>query len=89
MLQVDRILGPKGLMPNPKLGTVTTEIGAAVQAARRGQVQFRAEKAGIVHAPVGKVSRIRRMLCYHVIEDVSLDKGLFYATAEYERRGID
>jgi large subunit ribosomal protein L1 len=53
---VARILGPRGLMPNPKLGTVTRDVAAAVSASKAGQVEYRAEKAGIVHAAVGKVS---------------------------------
>ena len=54
--RLGKILGPRGLMPNPKLGSVTRDVGAAVKAAKGGQVQFRAEKAGIVHAGVGKAS---------------------------------
>jgi len=54
--RLGKILGPRGLMPNPRLGTVTMDIGAAVAAAKAGQVEFRAEKAGIVHAGVGKAS---------------------------------
>jgi len=54
--RVARILGTRGLMPNPKLGTVTQEVGDAIAAARGGQVEFRAEKKGIIHAGVGKMS---------------------------------
>lgn len=54
--QVARILGPKGLMPNPKLGTVTADVATAVKNAKSGQVEFRVEKAGIIHVGVGKLS---------------------------------
>lgn len=54
--RLGKVLGPRGLMPNPKLGTVTNDVAAAVKAAKGGQVEFRAEKAGIIHAGVGKVS---------------------------------
>jgi large subunit ribosomal protein L1 len=54
--QIARILGPKGMMPNPKLGTVTADIATAVKNAKGGQVEYRVEKAGIVHVGVGKIS---------------------------------
>jgi len=54
--RLGKILGPRGMMPNPRLGTVTMDVKAAVTAAKGGQVEFRAEKAGIIHAGIGKVS---------------------------------
>lgn len=54
--KIGKILGPRGLMPNPKVGTVTFEVTKAVQELKAGKVEFRVEKAGIVHSPVGKVS---------------------------------
>ena len=54
--QVARILGPKGLMPNPKLGTITTNVEAAIASAKRGQAVYRAERNGIIHASIGKLS---------------------------------
>lgn len=54
--RLGKILGPRNLMPNPKIGTVTMDVKAAVEAAKGGEVQFKAEKAGVVHAGVGKVS---------------------------------
>ena len=54
--RLGKVLGPSGLMPNPKVGTVTTDVAAAVQAAKGGAVEFRVEKAGVIHAGVGKAS---------------------------------
>ena len=54
--RLGKILGPRGLMPNPRLGTVTMDVKGAITAAKAGQVEFRAEKAGIIHAGIGKVS---------------------------------
>jgi large subunit ribosomal protein L1 len=54
--QLGKILGPRGLMPNPKTGTVTADVGRAVRETKAGKIEFRVDKTGVVHAPVGKVS---------------------------------
>ena len=54
--QLGQVLGPRGLMPNPKVGTVTADVGSAVRDAKSGQVQYRIDKAGLIHCPIGKVS---------------------------------
>ena len=64
--KLGKILGPRGLMPNPKLGTVTVDVSKAVKAAKSGEVQFRVEKAGIVHAGIGKVSFTKEAIVNNV-----------------------
>ena len=70
--KIAKILGPKGLMPNPKLGTVTNDISSAVKNAKSGQVKFKNEKSGIVHAGIGKLSFPE--------EDIFLNLKTFYSS---------
>jgi len=60
--RVARVLGPRGLMPNPKVGTVTADVASAVSAAKAGSVEFKTDKHGVIHAPIGKVSFTRQAL---------------------------
>lgn len=78
---VARILGPKGLMPNPKLGTLTTDIEGAVSRAKTGQVEFRSEKNGLIHAGVGKLSFTSEALVSNVRE-------LFQAVSKARPSGV-
>ena len=64
--KLGKVLGPKGLMPNPKLGTVTPDVAGAVKAAKAGQIEYRVEKAGIIHAGVGKTSFSEQALTENV-----------------------
>jgi large subunit ribosomal protein L1 len=65
--KIGRLLGPRGLMPNPKVGTVTFDLDRAVNEAKSGKIEYRVEKAGIVHAPVGKVSFEQQSLKENII----------------------
>jgi large subunit ribosomal protein L1 len=64
--RVGKILGPRGLMPNPKLGTVTMEVEAAVKAVKGGQIEYRTEKAGIIHSGIGKASFSEKALVENI-----------------------
>jgi large subunit ribosomal protein L1 len=64
--RLGKVLGPRGLMPNPKVGTVTTDVAAAVGAAKGGAVEFRVEKAGVIHAGVGKASFTEQALVENI-----------------------
>lgn len=65
--RIAKILGPRGLMPNPKLGTVTMNIRETVQELKKGKVEFKTDKAGIVHVPIGKVSFDAQKLCDNML----------------------
>src|SRR5579875_2276015 len=69
--RLGRVLGPRGLMPNPKTGTVTTDVGRTVTEFRGGRVEYRTDRVGIVHVPIGKVSFERRQLLenFHAVID--------------------
>lgn len=69
--RLGRILGPRGLMPNPRVGTVTMDVGKAVQETKAGKIEFRVEKAGIVHASIGKTSMEPQQLAENLTELLS------------------
>ncbi|MGY8997633.1 MAG: 50S ribosomal protein L1, partial [Alphaproteobacteria bacterium] len=70
--RLGKVLGPRGLMPNPKLGTVTPDVAGAVTAAKAGQVEYRTEKAGIIHAGVGKASFSEEQILENIMALVSV-----------------
>jgi large subunit ribosomal protein L1 len=80
--KIGRILGPRGLMPNPKVGTVTPDVAKAVRELKAGRVEFRVEKAGIVHSPVGKASFAPDKLAENVLAFMELLQKLKPATAK-------
>jgi large subunit ribosomal protein L1 len=79
--KLGKVLGPRGLMPNPKLGSVTMDVAKAVRDAKAGQVQYRAEKAGLVHAGVGKMSFSEQA----IVENV---KAFYDAVARAKPSGV-
>jgi large subunit ribosomal protein L1 len=80
--QVGRILGPRGLMPNPKSGTVTPNVGAAVEEVKAGKISFRVDKYGIVHNSIGRVSFTADKISENAIEMISLLTKMKPATAK-------
>lgn len=80
--KVGRILGPKGLMPNPKTGTVTMEVGKAIENAKGGQVNFRVDKKGNIHAPLGKVSFDENKIKENLVEFLKTINRLKPASAK-------
>jgi large subunit ribosomal protein L1 len=80
--QLGRILGPRGLMPNPKSGTVTMEIGKAVKEVKQGKIDFKVDKSGIIHASVGKVSFEPQMIVENAREFIAMVNKLKPAAAK-------
>ncbi|MBL0099531.1 MAG: 50S ribosomal protein L1 [Saprospiraceae bacterium] len=80
--QIGRILGPRGLMPNPKTGTVTLNVGAAVEEVKAGKISFRVDKYGIIHSPVGRVSFTPEKLAENAIELISTLEKMKPSTAK-------
>ncbi|MFZ1750762.1 MAG: 50S ribosomal protein L1 [Saprospiraceae bacterium] len=80
--QIGRILGPRGLMPNPKTGTVTLNVGAAVEEVKAGKISFRVDKYGIIHSPVGRVSFTPEKLAENAIELITTLEKMKPSTAK-------
>ncbi|AKU91686.1 50S ribosomal protein L1 [Vulgatibacter incomptus] len=80
--KLGRVLGPRGLMPNPKVGTVTVDVTRAVREAKAGKIEFRVEKAGIIHAPVGKISMDATSIAANVSELIATIMRLKPSTAK-------
>ncbi len=80
--QIGRILGPRGLMPNPKTGTVTLNVGAAVEEVKAGKISFRVDKYGIIHSPIGRVSFTAEKLAENAIELISTLEKMKPSTAK-------
>lgn len=80
--KIGKILGPRGLMPNPKVGTVTNDVGKVVSTIKVGQVEFRVDKAGIVHVPVGRASFDEKRLAENVNTLLDTIKRMKPATAK-------
>lgn len=80
--QIGRILGPRGLMPNPKTGTVTINVGAAVEEVKAGKISFRVDKYGIIHSPIGRVSFTPEKLADNAIELISTLEKMKPSTAK-------
>ncbi|MEZ4911451.1 MAG: 50S ribosomal protein L1 [Saprospiraceae bacterium] len=80
--QIGRILGPRGLMPNPKTGTVTLNVGAAVQEVKAGKIAFRVDKYGIIHSPIGRVSFSADKIAENAVELISTLEKMKPSTAK-------
>jgi len=80
--QIGRILGPRGLMPNPKTGTVTINVGAAVEEVKAGKISFRVDKYGIIHSPIGRVSFTPEKLADNALELISTLEKMKPSTAK-------
>ncbi|MBK8628261.1 MAG: 50S ribosomal protein L1 [Saprospiraceae bacterium] len=80
--QIGRILGPRGLMPNPKTGTVTLNVGAAVEEVKAGKISFRVDKYGIIHSPIGRVSFTPEKLAENAVELITTLEKMKPSTAK-------